>query len=159
MAQRRREQAARAGSEGSAPVAPVRAPGRTLSIPLDGTGAALLATGALLALVLAVGWWWPSARGVATFSDRELSRISPFLESGHRTQQDGRARFVGSVGPTWDYLGSAERRAIAEEIGSRFRAQGVESVVLMGAGRTVQVRYQDGELLEVRPKLEAPASP
>jgi hypothetical protein len=79
--------------------------------------------------------------------EERLARISPFLISGHENQQENPRRFVGYVSPTWDYVGTEERRLAVEEIGQNLAEQGIPRVVLMKEGGDVLARYINGEIL------------
>ena len=87
-------------------------------------------------------------------SNRELSKISPFLDSGSQREESGELNFVGHRFPTWRYLGTAEREAAANEMAAHLTALGVGDGVLIGADRRVMAHWQDGELIELAPRLE-----
>jgi len=93
---------------------------------------------------------WP-ASGVDTLSKQELSRISPYLESGHRIYEGGTARFVGMLNPGWDRLSTEQRRADALGIGESFAELGVQGVVLLDRFQRLQVSYSGGSLVELAP--------
>ncbi|MBW2420496.1 MAG: hypothetical protein JRH19_18285, partial [Deltaproteobacteria bacterium] len=83
---------------------------------------------------------------------KELVRISPFLESGERGRGDRVARFDGRLSRSWDFLGTAERREVAMEIGRHFEGIGVQRVTLLGVRGRLMVIYADGELVTLLPR-------
>ena len=85
-------------------------------------------------------------------SNRELSKISPFLDSGSQRREAGELHFVGNLFPTWRYLGTPEREAAANEMAAHLEALGVGDGVLMGVDQSVMARWEDGELIELTPK-------
>lgn len=111
-----------------------------------------LVVGPLLGLVFGAMFFSPFENDVRIFSTNELSEISPFLDSGHERIEQGELRFVGHLFPTWDYLGTPEREAIAHEVTSHFTEQGVNDGVLLGVGPRVMVRWEDGDLVELASK-------
>lgn len=107
-----------------------------------------------LAVVALLGafLWLPSGWSGAIYSEKELARISPFLESGYRSEQEGVPVFVGRLHPTWDRLGSPERREVASEIGRSFEARGVPGVMLSDSLRRRQAEWRDGKLVFLAPR-------
>jgi hypothetical protein len=85
----------------------------------------------------------------------DFSEVSPYLESGYRTDDGGSARFVGRLSPSWDRLDTTERLSVASQIDDGFRQQCVGGVVLLDQRGTVQVRLGDGKILEVVPRSAA----
>ncbi len=94
---------------------------------------------------------WPGG-GVDSLSKQELSEISQYLESGHRSDEGGATRFVGMLNPGWDHLSTEQRRADALHIGERFEELGVNGVVLLDRFQRLQVSYSGGRLIELTPK-------
>ena len=92
---------------------------------------------------------WPGG-GADGLSKQELSRISPHLESGHRSDEGGMERFVGVLNTGWDHLSTEQRRVEALSIGARFDELGVEGVVLLDRFQRLQVSYSGGRLVELR---------
>lgn len=82
----------------------------------------------------------------------DFSEVSPYLESGYRTDDGGSVRFVGRLSTGWERLDTTERLSVASRIGDGLHRQGVEEVVLLDQHDTVQVRFGDGKVLEVVPK-------
>ena len=114
-------------------------------------GPLMLVVLGLLALLLMPGLGEKEPDGEAVLSDQErLAQISPFLEWGRET--DGMERWVGRVGPTWDYLGTPERNEVANQIGSHFASQGTSVVVLTDAQGDVVARYEYGDLSWLEPR-------
>jgi hypothetical protein len=100
---------------------------------------------------------WSSGKGVSLIPTEDLSRISPFLESGYRTQRGERMEFVGRLNRGWDYLGRSERLRVTAEIGLAFKSRGIQHVVLQDRWEIVQARYADGgPVLESLPQLAPP---
>jgi hypothetical protein len=93
---------------------------------------------------------WPGG-GADSLSKQELSRISPYIESGHRSDEGGMARFVGVLNTGWDRLSTQQRRADALLIGERFDDLGVKGVVLLDRFQRLQVSYHGGSLIELAP--------
>jgi len=93
---------------------------------------------------------WPTG-GADSLSKQELSGISQYLESGHRSDEGGTARFVGMLNPGWDRLSTQQRRTDALHIGERFEELGVEGVVLLDRFQRLQVSYSGGRLVELTP--------
>jgi hypothetical protein len=119
-------------------------------LPAGQAWAALL----LLMLPLIAALVWSSGRGVSLVPAEDLSHISPFLESGYRTQRGERTEFVGRLNRGWDYLGRSERLRVTAEIGLAFKSRGIQHVVLQDQWEIVQARYTDGRpALEVLPQL------
>jgi hypothetical protein len=105
-----------------------------------------LATLLLIGIVVGV-LFAPPILDTGPSREERLAGISPFLTSGHENQQADPRRFVGYLSPTWDYVGTAERRIAVDEIGRRLAEQGVPRVVLMNQGGDVLARYINGEIL------------
>ncbi|MBW2229103.1 MAG: hypothetical protein JRH17_01880 [Deltaproteobacteria bacterium] len=105
-----------------------------------------LATLLLIGIVVGV-LFAPPILDTGPSREERLAAISPFLTSGHENQQADPRRFVGYLSPTWDYVGTAERRIAVDEIGRRLAEQGVPRVVLMNQGGDVLARYINGEIL------------
>jgi hypothetical protein len=120
----------------------------------SGQARALLLFGALL---LAAAVYWSPGSGVAVLSSNELARVSPFLDTGYRSEQEDGSVFVGRLHPTWDYLEPHQRLLVAREIGQAFQQRGVAGVVLEDRWKRVQARYRDGRLLEGTPVTNPPA--
>jgi hypothetical protein len=104
----------------------------------------------LLWFVLLAFLLWPTG-GVDSLSKQDLSRISPYLESGHRSHEGGTSRFVGMLNPGWDRLTTEQRRADALLIGAHFDELGVRGVVLLDRFQRLQVSYARGSLIELAP--------
>jgi hypothetical protein len=122
-------------------------------LPAGQVWAALL----LLTLPLIAALVWSSGKGVSLIPTEDLSRISPFLESGYRTQRGERMEFVGRLNRGWDYLGRSERLRVTAEIGLAFKSRGIQHVVLQDRWEIVQARYADGgPVLESLPQLAPP---
>jgi hypothetical protein len=123
-------------------------------LPAGQAWAALL----LLMLPLIAALVWSSGKGVSLIRADDLSNISPFLESGYRTQHGERTEFVGRLNRGWDYLGRSERLRVTAEIGLAFKSQGIQHVVLQDRWEIVQARYTDGSpALESLPQLAPPS--
>jgi hypothetical protein len=111
----------------------------------------------LLMLPLIAALVWSSGKGISLIPAEDLSRISPFLESGYRTQRGERTEFVGRLNRGWDYLGRSERLRVTAEIGLAFKSQGIQHVVLQDRWEIVQARYANGSpVLESLPQLAPP---
>jgi len=82
----------------------------------------------------------------------DFSDVSPYLESGYRTDDAGSSRFVGRLTAGWERLDTTERLSVASQIGEAFRQQGIDDLVLLDQGDSVQVRFGNGKLLEVTPR-------
>jgi hypothetical protein len=106
-------------------------------------------------LILGVGLWWTPGSDVSMLSPDELSRVSPFLDSGFRSESDGEARFLGRLHPTWDYLEPHQRHRVVAEIGAALEQDGITQVALEDRWKRVQGRYENGRVLEP----SAPPSP
>jgi hypothetical protein len=96
----------------------------------------------------------PLGGDVRFISPDQLNEISPFIESGHRQEHEGDLRFVGNLGPAWNYLPTAERRAATTEIGQHFAERGIRHVILLGPGPRLMARWVDGSVTEL---VEKPA--
>jgi hypothetical protein len=111
----------------------------------------------LLMLPLIAALVWSSGKGVSLIAAEDLSHISPFLESGYRTQHGELTEFVGRLNRGWDYLGRSERLRVTAEIGLAFKSRGIQRVVLQDRWEIVQARYADGKpALEALPQLAPP---
>jgi hypothetical protein len=122
-------------------------------LPSGQAWAALL----LLMLPLIAALVWSSGKGVSLIAAEDLSHISPFLESGYRTQRGEQTEFVGRLNRGWDYLGRSERLRVTAEIGLAFKSRGIQHVVLQDRWEIVQARYADGSpVLESLPQLAPP---
>ena len=108
--------------------------------------------GPILGIGLAAMFLSPLGGDVAILSPSELAEISPFIESGHRRPHEGAQRFVGELGPAWNYLGTPERRAATREIGGHFEELGIESVVLLGPGSRLMAHWENGAIAVIVPK-------
>ena len=111
----------------------------------------LLGALAVAGLLAAISWL-PSGWGGAIYATEDLARVSPFLESGYRDEQAGQLVFVGRLHPSWDYLGTPERREVAELIGRGFESGGVPAVTLSDTMRRRQVEWLDGTLSFLAPR-------
>jgi len=85
----------------------------------------------------------------AAAAETQVAAINPFLEWGRHVEGEMPPRFVGRVGPTWDWLGTQERREVVRQIGEHFDALGTRRVVLTDQGGQVVARFADGELVDV----------
>jgi hypothetical protein len=111
---------------------------------------------ALLALTVLL---WPTDGAIRILSSNDLSRISPYLQSGYSSEEGGFSQFVGTLNHAWDRLETEDRRAEATSIGSTFRKTGIGSVVLIDRYQRMQVRYRDGAAVHVAPKPTAEPAP
>ena len=105
-----------------------------------------------LVLGLSIGAMFssPVENDARILTSSRLSGISPFLDSGHQQRiEDGELRFVGHLLPTWDYMGTPERGAAANEVASYFTTRGVKNGVLLGGGMRVMARWEDGKITEL----------
>jgi hypothetical protein len=109
-----------------------------------------LAVAGLLGAIL----WLASGWSSTLYAPEDLARVSPFLESGYRAEQAGQPVFVGRLHPSWDYLGTAERREVAELIGRSFESVGVPAVTLSDEVRRRQVEWLDGTLTFLAPRSQ-----
>lgn len=105
-------------------------------------------------LVLAVMLWQRPT--VDVMPETQASDISSHLVAGYVSADDGTARFVGTVGPSWVELGLPERRRVVARIAARLEGQGVRSVTLLDGGRGIQARHEDDSLLWVTPPQGTP---
>ena len=131
-------------------------PAATSRLDLSFLGKYAAAAFLVLWFVLLAFLLWP-ASGVDSLSERELSRISPHLESGHQSDEGGTSRFVGVLNTGWDRLSTQQRRADALRIGERFDELGVKGVVLLDRFQRLQVSYSGGSLVELTPNPALPA--
>jgi hypothetical protein len=123
------------------------------SIRLDSTWLRTLALAiGLLAFALLLS---PLRGGEESAADGDFSGVSPYLESGYRAEDGGSTRFVGRLAPGWDRLDTTERLSVASQIGEELRRQGIDDVVLLDQGDSVQVRFGGGKVLEVVPRGNA----
>jgi hypothetical protein len=82
----------------------------------------------------------------------DFSEVSPYLESGYRSDDGGSARFVGRLSAGWERLDTTERLSVASRIGEGLRQRSIDDVVLLNQHDTVQVRFRDGKVLQVAPR-------
>jgi len=87
-----------------------------------------------------------------SLSPGELAEVSPFLVSGRQGIQEGVRVFIGKLDPTWEYLGTKERRAVANEIGERLQEFELHTVVLRGVGARMMARWENGAITLLVPK-------
>jgi len=125
-------------------------PAAASRLDLSFLGKHAAAASLVLWFVLLAFLLWP-AGGTDSLSKQELSRISPHLESGHRSDEGGTARFVGVLNTGWDRLSTQQRRADALRIGESFEEIGVKGVVLLDRFQRLQVSYSGGTLVELTP--------
>jgi hypothetical protein len=112
-------------------------------LPLQVLGVAL--GFGLLALLLS----FVEGGGVSTLSPSQLSQISPFLESGRENTHEGARRFVGEHSPAWNYLGTAERREVAQAIAQHFEEADVDTTILLGPGPRVMASVENGKVVSL----------
>jgi hypothetical protein len=112
---------------------------------------------AILVLVVAGVLVAPPVLDSGPSRAERLAAISPFLTAGIENQQEEPRRFVGTLSPTWEYVGTAERRQAVEEMGSVLASQGVTRLVLMNAHGDVVARYINGEILLLVEREAPPA--
>ena len=74
------------------------------------------------------------------------SGVSPYLVSGYVSEDDGTARFVGTVDAQWEQLDAQGRRRALAHIASRLAAENVDSIVLLDLMGSLQAR-QEGQQL------------
>ncbi len=108
--------------------------------------------GPALVIALAAVLVSPLENDRRVLSPSELAEISPFLESGHERSDGGVRRFVGNLGPTWEYLGTSERMAAASEIGERLQELEIHSAALLGEGPRTMARWENGAITWLVPK-------
>jgi hypothetical protein len=94
----------------------------------------------------------PLGGGVESPAAGDFSKVSPYLESGYRTDDGGSARFVGRLSAGWERLGTTDRLSVASQIGEGLRQRGIDGLVLLDQHDTVQVRFGDGKVLQVTPR-------
>jgi hypothetical protein len=132
---------------------PVATPSReapTKSIRLDAMWLRTLGLAiGLLAFALLLS---PLRGGEESSAAGDFSEVSPYLESGYRTDDAGSGRFVGRLSADWERLDTTERLSVASQIGEGFRQRGIEDLVLLDQHDIVQVRFGDGKVLQVTPK-------
>ena len=93
---------------------------------------------------------WPSP-AVEVLAGEEVLRLSPPLEKGYVSVDDGVQRFVGTVAPTWGGLAQPDRRQIVARVASALNRHGVESLILVDADHGIQARYENRTLLWLAP--------
>jgi hypothetical protein len=143
----------------AAEVAPRRRvpPAEASRLDLSFLGKHAAAAFLVLWFVLLAFLLWPSS-DADSFSKQDLSQISQYLESGHRSDEGGTARFVGMLNTGWDRLSTEQRRADALHIGARFDEFGVKGVILLDRFQRLQVSYRDRTLVELTPNPAQTAS-
>jgi hypothetical protein len=82
----------------------------------------------------------------------DFSEVSPYLESGYRTDDGGSARFVGRLSAGWERLDTTDRLSVAAQIGEGLGQRGIDDLVLLDQHDAVQVRFGDGKVLQVTPR-------
>jgi hypothetical protein len=127
------------------------APARGVRLDATWLRALALAIG-LLAFALLLS---PLRGGEGSEAVGDFSEISPYLESGYRTDDGGSNRFIGRLSPSWERLDTTDRLSVASQIGDGLRREGVDDVVLLDQHDAVQVRLGDGKVLEVVPRNAA----
>ncbi len=83
-----------------------------------------------------------------------LHRISPFLTSAHVQGDDAYPHYVARVADTWAYLGDAERRKVATEIGTGLEGFGAMKVTLVDARGLIVMRWDDGGITMLAPRID-----
>lgn len=109
-------------------------------------------------LVLAPLLWVlavPSIVDDGKLDAEQLHAISPFLASGHIQRESGGQHYVARVDDTWSYLGDAERRQVGDSIGAIFEARGATQVTLLDTRGLIVMRYGDGAISMLAPRIEA----
>jgi hypothetical protein len=102
---------------------------------------------AVLLLTLAVSLWPRSS--VDVLEAASTADLSPHLIAGYMSENDGTQHFVGTLGDSWESLDLPERRGVVTRIAARLEGRGVDSVVLMDAGRRIQGRHDTDVLVWV----------
>ncbi len=93
-----------------------------------------------------------------TMPETSLEAISPFLTSGVIRDIPGYGRrFVGELGPAWQYVGTGERREVTVAIGEHFSEEGVADVILMDRPGHMAAQYSDGAVVALTPRPGDPA--
>lgn len=106
-----------------------------------------LATTALaIGLLLLAIWLWPRS-SVHVLPAESANEISPYLDGGYVSEEDGLHRFVGTVGEPWHELELEDRRRIVARIAAVLAGRGVSSLTLVDEGRAMQARYENDSLL------------
>ena len=120
----------------------------------------------LAVLVFALAWFaglavlFTSDGDAEAVPQQQLAEISPYLDSGLRSHENGVTRFVGTLNTGWDRLDGAARIREANTIGQRFGEAGVQSVVLMDRFQKFQLNYAHGALVATAgTKARGAASP
>jgi hypothetical protein len=91
-------------------------------------------------------WLWPRS-SVHVLPADSANQISPYLDAGYVSDEDGLPRFVGTVGLSWHELDLEERRRIVARIAAVLAGRGIGSLTLVDAGKAMQARYEDDSLL------------
>jgi hypothetical protein len=106
-----------------------------------------LATAALaIGLLFFAIWLWPRS-SIQVLPANSASEISPYLDAGYVSDEDGQQRFVGTVGPPWRALGIEDRRRIVARMAAVLAGRGIGSLTLVDDARAMQARYEDDSLL------------
>jgi hypothetical protein len=123
------------------------------ALPLDASQLGKLAVVAALVLWLVLmGGLFSSSGDVEAVDAELLARISPYVVSGYRSEEDGSVRFVGSVNVAWDALDTEARRAAAAQIGTELAREGMPNVVLLDRFHRHQLTWSHGRLVELAEK-------
>jgi len=103
---------------------------------------------ALIAALVSVAGWWlqPSAGSVEILGKGEIAALSPHLATGYRDVRGTRSIFIGTVTPSWERLGLAERIEAGRDLEGRLADDGVEEVMLFDRARRLTFHLRKGRL-------------
>ncbi len=107
-----------------------------------------LATLAAAVLLFGIALWSISSTG-DVWSHEKLAAVSNHIESGYVSQRGDSARFIGTLGISWDALDPAARRQEAAKMGSALEAQRIDRGVLIDRRDRVLVRIHEGTVVHV----------
>lgn len=106
----------------------------------------LATAGLAVGLVCLAVWLWPRS-SVHVLPTNSAAEVSPFLNAGYVSQEDGESRFVGTVEASWHALSLEERRRTVARIAAVLAGRGIGSITLIDARQAMQARYEDESLL------------
>jgi len=121
---------------------------RRVSVGMAGwrSAAAAIAMAGVLAIGANMYFTAGEDSRVAFYSERQLGKISPHIESGYRNGEGEGPAFVGTLRAQWEGLSAADREASAHAIEEALLDRGISKFMFFDKRRELKLQYADGRL-------------
>jgi hypothetical protein len=121
---------------------------RRVSVGMESWRSAAAAIALVGALAIAATMYFSGGEDsrVAFYSEQQLGKISPHIESGYRNGRGEGPAFVGTLRAQWESLSPADREASAHAIEDALLERGISEFMFFDKGRELKLRYANGRL-------------